>query len=76
MVNRVKSMWLNLWQSLWFLPGLIVLAFAILGIELVKRDGHHEVSVHGVVEGWGRHQRSRNSRTARTNSRWYWKIPP
>ena len=38
MVNRAKSLWLNLSKSLGFIPGLIVLIFAALGIALVELD--------------------------------------
>jgi len=39
MVNRVKGLWPNLSQSLGFIPGFIVLVFAVLGIVLVQVDG-------------------------------------
>jgi uncharacterized membrane protein len=40
LVNRVRSLWLNLSQSLGFVPGLIVAVFAALGIVLVHIDRH------------------------------------
>lgn len=38
MVNRLKSIWLNLSSSLGFFPGLIVLGFGLLGVVLVEVD--------------------------------------
>jgi uncharacterized membrane protein len=43
MSNRLKSRWLNLSQSLGFVPGLIVTAFAALGIVLVQVDGRADL---------------------------------
>lgn len=40
MVSRLKSLWPNLSQSLGFIPGFIVLIFAILGVALVEIDAH------------------------------------
>ena len=46
MLNRAKGLWLNLSQSLGFIPGLIVLLFGILGVVLVEIDGH--LNLEGV----------------------------
>ncbi len=47
MVNRVRGVWLNLTQSLGFLPGLIVAAFTVLGFVLVEVDG--QIDLEGTV---------------------------
>ncbi len=46
MLSRAKSLWPNLSQSLGFIPGVIVLAFGVLGIVLVQIDG--QVDLEGV----------------------------
>ncbi|WP_372790627.1 DUF2254 domain-containing protein [Paraconexibacter sp.] len=38
MVNRAKNVWLNVSGSLGFVPGLIVIAFGVLGIVMVEID--------------------------------------
>ena len=54
MINRLKSRWLNLMQSLGFVPSMIVLLFAVLGIALVEVDNHLDLSgVKFVFEGDG-----------------------
>jgi uncharacterized membrane protein len=54
MVNRAKSLWLNLSQSLGFVPGVIVLVFALLGVALVEIDGHVDLNgVEFVFQGDG-----------------------
>ena len=40
MVNRAKNFWLNLTQTLGFVPAAVVFLFAALGIGLVDLDGH------------------------------------
>ena len=45
-VTRAKALWLNLSQSLGFIPGLIVLTFGILGVVLVEID--EQVDLTGV----------------------------
>lgn len=46
MINRAKSLWLNLSQSLGFVPGVIVLVFGALGIVLVEID--EQLDLEGV----------------------------
>ena len=54
MINRLKSRWLNLMQSLGFVPSMIVLLFAVLGIALVEVDNHLDLGgVKFVFEGDG-----------------------
>ena len=54
MVNRAKRLWLNLSQSLGFIPGLVVLTFAILGVVLVEIDGQVDLTgVEVVFKGDG-----------------------
>ena len=54
MVNRAKGLWLNLSQSLGFIPGFIVLLFAILGIVLVEIDENVDLGgVQVVFKGDG-----------------------
>ena len=43
MVRRIRSQWLDLSQNLWFIPGLIIVVFAALGIGLVQLDEHLEL---------------------------------
>lgn len=40
MVNRLKRVWPDLSQSLAFVPGVVVLVFAVLGAGLVEVDRH------------------------------------
>ncbi|HEU4975782.1 MAG TPA: DUF2254 domain-containing protein [Baekduia sp.] len=49
MANRLKNLWARLWQSLGFLPGVIVAGFAVLGIALVELDHHVHVEDVSVV---------------------------
>ncbi len=46
MKNRLRALWPNLSQSLGFIPGLIVVAFAVLGIVLVQID--EQLDLEGV----------------------------
>lgn len=47
MVRRIRSLWLDLSQNLWFIPGLIIVVFAALGIGLVQLDEH--LDLEGVA---------------------------
>ncbi len=49
MAGRIKNRWLNLTQGLGFVPGLIVFAFALLGIFLVELDGHLDLNGVDVI---------------------------
>ncbi len=54
MLNRAKSLWLNTAHSLGFVPGVIVAAFAVLGIVLVEIDGQIDLTgVQVVFKGDG-----------------------
>lgn len=54
MVGRAAHLWRNLSQSLGFVPGLIVAAFAALGIVLVELDGQIDLTgVQVVFKGDG-----------------------
>ncbi len=54
MVNRAKSLWVNLSQSIGFIPGLIVVTFGILGVVLVEIDGQVDLTgVEVVFKGDG-----------------------
>ena len=54
MVNRVKSAWLGLSQSLGFVPGVIVVTFGVLGIVLVEIDARIDLNdVEWVFRGDG-----------------------
>ncbi len=54
MVNLGKTAWLRLSNSLGFVPGVIVLAFGILGIVLVEIDAHIDLDgVEYVFKGDG-----------------------
>ena len=54
MVNRAKALWLNVSQSLGFIPGFIVVLFAVLGIVLVEIDGNVDLDgVQVVFQGDG-----------------------
>ncbi|MEP6954577.1 MAG: DUF2254 domain-containing protein, partial [Solirubrobacteraceae bacterium] len=44
MVNRLKRLWPDLSQSLAFVPGVVVLAFAVLGLALVEVDRHVDLA--------------------------------
>ncbi len=49
MLNRAKNLWLNTAQSLGFVPGVIVAAFAVLGIVVVEIDGRIDLTGVQVV---------------------------
>ncbi len=52
MVRRIRSLWLDLSQNLWFIPGLIILVFAALGIGLVQLDEHLDLEgVNWIFKG-------------------------
>ena len=54
MLNRVRSAWRRLSQSLGFVPGVIVAVFGVLGIVLVEIDGHIDLDgVEFVFKGDG-----------------------
>ncbi len=54
MLNRARGFWLELSRSLVFLPGLIVAAFAVLGIVLVEVDAAIDLTgVEVVFKGDG-----------------------
>ena len=46
MPKRLKALWPNLSQNLAFIPGLIIAAFALVGIILVQVDG--QLDLDGV----------------------------
>ena len=53
-LNRAKGLWLNISQSLGFVPGVIVATFALLGIVLVEIDGQVDLTgVQVVFKGDG-----------------------
>jgi hypothetical protein len=59
MLRRVRSPWVTASQSLGFIPGAIVVLFAILGVVLVEIDGHVDLDgVQFVFRGTDR-QRAR-----------------
>lgn len=59
MAGRLKNRWLNLEQSLGFVPGAIAFAFALLGIGLVELDRRIDLDgVRFVFEGDGSAARS------------------
>ena len=47
--DRGKRVWVNFSQSLGYLPGLIVAAFALLGIGLVELDGHVDLEGNSLI---------------------------
>ena len=49
MAGRARSLWLNLSQSLGFLPGVIVVLFGALGVVLVEIDGQVDLTGNAVV---------------------------
>ena len=49
MAGRARSLWLNLQQSLGFVPGVIVVLFGALGIVLVEIDGQIDLTGNPVV---------------------------
>lgn len=51
MLTRLKGHWLNISQSLGFVPGLLVVVFGALGVVLVQVDQHVELA--GVEEIFG-----------------------
>ena len=54
MINRATRAWLRVSQSLGFVPGLIVVVFAVLGIVLVEVDGRIDLDgVQFVFKGDG-----------------------
>jgi uncharacterized membrane protein len=49
MPGRVRTLWLNLSQSLGFIPGAITAAFALLGIALVELDRSVDIGASAWV---------------------------
>ncbi len=49
MIERRKSLWLNLRASLGFIPGLLVVVFALGGVLLVELDKHVELGGVALV---------------------------
>ncbi len=49
--NRAKGLWLNLRQSLGFVPGVIVAVFTVLGVVLVELDGAIDLEGTALVFG-------------------------
>ncbi len=49
MLRRAKSLWLDFSQNLWFIPGLIIVVFAALGIGLVQLDDHLDLGSLDVI---------------------------
>ncbi len=47
--NRLKALWLNLTQGLWFVPGLVVVIYAALAIGLVELDQRIDFTGVAVV---------------------------
>lgn len=50
-LNRIKGRWRELSQSLGFVPGVIVVVFAVLGIGLVELDRHVDISGYRFIFG-------------------------
>ena len=48
-VSRTKGLWLNLSGSLGFIPGVLIVVFAILGIGLVEVDRSLDISSGRLV---------------------------
>lgn len=54
MNNRVRNLWENVRSSLWFLPGIMVLACTLLAIALIRLDRYldaQESEISGVLFG-------------------------
>ncbi len=53
-LRRVKSLWRDFSQNLWFIPGLIIVVFTALGLGLVQLDEHLDLeSLEVIFQGDG-----------------------
>ncbi|MDQ6857551.1 MAG: DUF2254 domain-containing protein [Chloroflexota bacterium] len=49
LAGRLQALWPNLSQGLWFIPGLLVLVYAIAAIAMVEVDQRSELASVGVL---------------------------